>query len=157
MSTLDDVAPGNWALKDQVAALQWVQDNIEHFGGNNNKVTLFGQSAGAASVHYHLLSPQSKGRSAKSSCSRKLTIKKTLSGLFHAAISQSSTALAVWAKPKNELQKMVLQNQALLVGCHLGNNKALIECLRKVDAKTLVDSGDKFKVSSLKFVVKYLK
>lgn len=61
LSTLDDAAPGNWALKDQVAALQWVQENIEHFGGNNKKVTIFGQSAGAASVHYHLLSPQSRG------------------------------------------------------------------------------------------------
>lgn len=70
LSTLDDAAPGNWALKDQVAALQWVQDNIEHFGGNNKKVTIFGQSAGGASVHYHLLSPQSKGEFSKSSCSK---------------------------------------------------------------------------------------
>lgn len=62
LSTLDDAAPGNWALKDQVAALKWVQGNIEHFGGNHKKVTIFGQSAGGVSVHYHLLSPQSRGR-----------------------------------------------------------------------------------------------
>lgn len=62
LSTLDDVAPGNWALKDQVAALKWIQENIINFGGNANKVTIFGQSAGGVSVHYHMLSPQSKGK-----------------------------------------------------------------------------------------------
>lgn len=61
LSTGDDAAPGNWALKDQVAALEWVQLNIENFGGNSKKVTIFGQSAGAVSVHYHMLSPQSRG------------------------------------------------------------------------------------------------
>jgi carboxylesterase type B len=48
-------------LKDQNLALKWVQENIKHFGGNENRVTIFGQSAGAASVHYHMLSPLSKG------------------------------------------------------------------------------------------------
>lgn len=62
LSTTDDAAPGNWAFKDQVAALKWVQTNIENFGGNSKKVTIFGQSAGAASVHYHMLSPQSRGK-----------------------------------------------------------------------------------------------
>lgn len=53
--------PGNNGLKDQVAALQWVQRNIIHFGGNPNSVTIGGCSAGGASVHYHLLSPLSEG------------------------------------------------------------------------------------------------
>lgn len=48
-------------MKDQVAALQWIQKNIAAFGGDPGKVTIFGQSAGAASVHYHLHSPLSKG------------------------------------------------------------------------------------------------
>lgn len=66
--------------------------------------------------------------------------------------------MVVWAKPKNDIQKMVMQTQAQLVGCDISlDNKALIECLRKVDAETLVASGDKFKVSLQKFVVKYLK
>jgi len=48
-------------MKDQVLALQWVKKNIDKFGGNPKKVTLFGQSAGSASVGLHLLSPMSKG------------------------------------------------------------------------------------------------
>ena len=48
-------------LKDQVMALHWVQENIKFFGGDPNLVTLMGQSAGAASVHYHMLSKMSTG------------------------------------------------------------------------------------------------
>ena len=40
----------NLGLHDQVFLLQWVQDNIERFGGNKNDVTIFGLSAGAHSV-----------------------------------------------------------------------------------------------------------
>lgn len=56
-----EVAPGNQGLKDQVMVLQWVQSNIENFGGDPNNVTLFGESAGAAAVHYLILSPLTKG------------------------------------------------------------------------------------------------
>lgn len=62
LSTGDEELPGNLALKDQNLALQWVKNNIKHFGGNPAKVTLFGESAGAASVNYHLLSPKSEGK-----------------------------------------------------------------------------------------------
>ncbi|GLG98640.1 Esterase FE4, partial [Gryllus bimaculatus] len=60
-------------------ALRWVKRNIAAFGGDPGLVTIMGQSAGAASVHFHMLSPLSKG-------------------LFHRAISQSGSALASWAK-----------------------------------------------------------
>jgi carboxylesterase type B len=48
-------------LKDQVAALKWVRKNIAAFGGDVGKVTIAGESVGGASVHYHLISPLSRG------------------------------------------------------------------------------------------------
>ncbi|KAL2084153.1 hypothetical protein ACEWY4_019671 [Coilia grayii] len=72
-STGDGNAPGNWGLLDQVAALQWVQENIESFGGDPSSVTIFGESAGGVSVSLQYLSPLS-------------------SGLFHRGIAESGTA-----------------------------------------------------------------
>ena len=40
---------------------RWVQEHIRHFGGDPNLVTIFGESAGGASVEFHILSPHSKG------------------------------------------------------------------------------------------------
>lgn len=74
-TTLD--VPGNAGLKDQRLALQWVQKNIQYFNGDPNNVTIFGESAGSASVHYHVVSPSSKG-------------------LFHKAIMQSGTLHNPW-------------------------------------------------------------
>ncbi|KAL1517860.1 hypothetical protein ABEB36_001568 [Hypothenemus hampei] len=68
---------GNMGLKDQVQALRWIKDNIQQFNGNPNNVTLFGESAGGASIHYHVLSPLSRD-------------------LFHKAIIQSGSALSPW-------------------------------------------------------------
>lgn len=61
---------GNYGLLDQIAALQWIQRNIDKFGGDPDKVTIFGQSAGAQSVSLLLVNPLAQG-------------------LFHAAIAQS--------------------------------------------------------------------
>jgi carboxylesterase type B len=71
--------PGNAGMKDMILALKWVQKNIKHFNGDPNNVTIFGESAGSASVHYLYLSPLSKG-------------------LFHKAIAQSGCSLNCWAK-----------------------------------------------------------
>lgn len=60
-STGDSVMPGNNGMKDQVAALKWIQRNIGAFGGNPTAVTITGMSAGASSVHYHMISPMSRG------------------------------------------------------------------------------------------------
>jgi para-nitrobenzyl esterase len=54
-------AAGNYGLLDQQAAMQWVQHNIRHFGGNPHNVTIFGESAGGLSVHTQLASPLAAG------------------------------------------------------------------------------------------------
>jgi carboxylesterase type B len=59
-------------------ALKWIKENIAKFNGDSDNVTIFGESAGGASVHYLMLSPMAKG-------------------LFHKAIIQSGSALANWA------------------------------------------------------------
>lgn len=62
LSSGDRNCQGNFGLKDQNVAMQWIQRNIEEFGGNPSKITLFGQSAGAASVQYQMISPRSNGK-----------------------------------------------------------------------------------------------
>ena len=63
-------ASGNYALLDQIAALQWVKKNVAVFGGDPSRVTIFGESAGAWSVNALMASPVAKG-------------------LFHRAIGES--------------------------------------------------------------------
>jgi len=65
LNTEDELSYGNMGMKDQVLALKWVQANIRQFGGDPDNVFIFGTSAGAASVHYHILSPLSKGQDTK--------------------------------------------------------------------------------------------
>ena len=62
MSTKDPSWPGNYGLMDQIQGLKFVRDNIRGFGGDPNKVTIFGQSSGAASVGLLELIPQAKGK-----------------------------------------------------------------------------------------------
>ncbi|XP_075981734.1 juvenile hormone esterase-like [Anticarsia gemmatalis] len=90
-------APGNAGLKDQVEALKWVQRNIKAFGGDPDNVTIFGESAGAASVVYHLVSPMSNG-------------------LFKNAIMQSGSAMSPWS-----LQFQPLETASKLA-YHMGYN-----------------------------------
>ncbi|KFB51092.1 AGAP006726-PA-like protein [Anopheles sinensis] len=68
---------GNAGLKDQRMSFRWVKENIDRFGGDPNNVTIFGESAGGASVHLHYLSEPSRQ-------------------YFHKAIAQSGTAYNEW-------------------------------------------------------------
>lgn len=61
LSTENAAATGNFGLKDQVMVLEWIRDHIGRFGGDAGRVTIFGESAGGASVTYHMMSPLSKG------------------------------------------------------------------------------------------------
>lgn len=56
-------ARGNMGLLDQYFALLWTRENIRHFGGDPQKITLFGHGTGAAAVVLHMVSPRTAGRS----------------------------------------------------------------------------------------------
>ena len=47
----------NYGLMDQIAVLKWIQENIVHFGGDPENVTLFGHHTGAAAIHFLMQSP----------------------------------------------------------------------------------------------------
>ncbi|XP_024106194.2 acetylcholinesterase isoform X2 [Pongo pygmaeus] len=117
-------APGNVGLLDQRLALQWVQENVAAFGGDPTSVTLFGESAGAASVGMHLLSPPSRG-------------------LFHRAVLQSGAPNGPWATVGMGEARRRATQLAHLVGCPPGgtggNDTELVACLRTRPAQVLVN------------------
>ena len=55
----DDVAPGNYGVSDAAMALEFLKDNVEAFGGDPERITVFGQSAGGAMTSHVMLSPLS--------------------------------------------------------------------------------------------------
>ncbi|CAH1117372.1 unnamed protein product [Phaedon cochleariae] len=116
LSTMDMESPGNYGLKDQNLALKWVQLNIKNFGGDKNSVTIAGQSAGAASVFYHIASPKSEG-------------------LFNNAIANSGSSLCSWSYQRNP--KRIAFDVGLAVGIKTKNTEDLVARLRKTDIEEL--------------------
>ncbi|XP_034062233.1 bile salt-activated lipase-like [Gymnodraco acuticeps] len=125
LSTGDSRLPGNYGLWDQHAAIAWVSRNIRSFGGDPGNITIFGESAGGASVSFQTLSPHNKG-------------------LFKRAISQSGVAFCPWAMNRNP--RKTAEEVAEKVGCPIDDS--LVACLKLIDAATLVMAAPRIQLGS---------
>lgn len=122
---------GNAGLKDQTMALKWVNKNIQYFGGNQNLVTIFGESAGSGSVECHTLSPLSRG--ARLYISQKSLIFLKIIGLFHRAILQSGSALNPWSNGIKSNGKILAQQ----LGLDTENDRDILAKLKSLPVEQL--------------------
>lgn len=109
---------GNQGLLDQRLALQWVQQNIARFGGKPDKVTIFGESAGAMSVCAQLVSEAS-------------------AGLFHAAIMESGSCDSDTFFVPYEQARQWSAHFTELVGCNHSDAEVVLACMRKKDLHSI--------------------
>lgn len=121
-STGDKCAPGNYGLKDVVTALKWVQKNIKHFGGDPDRVMIFGVSSAAAMVHHLLLAPMAKG-------------------LFSRAAIQSGSVLCPWAFENEPTIKAIEAAQRL--NLRVTTSEAIVNKIRHIkDLKRIIKAQD---------------
>ena len=113
-----DELSGNYGFMDQQLALSWVQANIDSFGGDPEKVTLFGESAGAMSVGLHLFSAPGS------------------TDLFRAAIMESNFL----ALPYKQLKDQVNVGNMFMQGLNCRD----LACLKKTSVNTLLQAQDAF-------------
>lgn len=137
LSTGDANLPGNYGLWDQQMAIQWVHDNIAAFGGDPDQITLFGCSAGGASVIFQAMFPGNEG-------------------LFKRIIPQSGSITCPWAFQPDPLKNT--KRLAITVGCPTDVDTALLaSCLREVSDEKYMDAlnnpANKFRQFPLEFVV----
>ncbi|KAK3589992.1 hypothetical protein CHS0354_035020 [Potamilus streckersoni] len=120
LSTGDANARGNYALLDLLAILSWIKDNIMAFGGDKDRVTLFGHGHGAALVNIFLLSNMAKDET-----------------YFHRVILQSGSALSSWAISVNPA--MCARRLAINVSCpgNIDTSEHLLKCLRSKSVEEL--------------------
>jgi para-nitrobenzyl esterase len=112
-----DHISGNYGIQDQQAALKWVRRNISAFGGNPEKVTMFGESAGGLSTFVNLVSP-------------------TANGLFHRAIVESGAYLLT--QPTLARAEAAGTNFANIVQCNQPNPTDVLTCLRALPVSTIL-------------------
>jgi len=118
LSSDSDDLRGNYGMMDQIEAMKWVNKNIERFGGNPAKVTIFGVSAGGASVALLMLSPLA-------------------SGLYQNVIMQSGTAIALFSHLERQEAALRARSFAEAVGCDMSSLK---ECAKKKSVKEILSA-----------------
>ncbi|GAB1859605.1 Esterase FE4 [Camponotus japonicus] len=122
-STMNQVSPGNYGLKDMKMALEWIQENIHSFNGNPESVTLMGASAGAASTHLLALSNKTEG-------------------LFHRYILLGGSALASWAYNYKTYRHICLKS-IRLVDCQSKKDNGIIALNESDTNNSKVENGKK--------------
>lgn len=113
---------GNAGLKDQQMGLQWVHENISNFNGDPDNICLFGESAGAACAHLHVLNEKSKK-------------------FIKSAILQSSYALCDWLFQKDGPGKA--RRLAKMLGANSNSDEDFVKALMKATSQQLYDNSAK--------------
>nr|XP_016933231.1 esterase 6 [Drosophila suzukii] len=129
-STGDTDLPGNYGLKDQRLALQWIKQNIASFGGEPENILVVGHSAGGASVHLQML-------------------REDFGQLAKAAISFSGNALDPWVIQQEQGARGRAFELGRIVGCGLAaDSETLKKCLKSKPASEIVTAVRNFLIFS---------